>query len=94
MVDLTNIGTLFAFILVCVGIIIMRFRDPGRAAPLQGARRDRCSCRCSGSSSCLFLIAYLPPSSWWRFVGWLAAGLVIYGLYGYRNSAMRAGAKG
>jgi APA family basic amino acid/polyamine antiporter len=35
------------------------------------------------------LIGYLPPSSWWRFVGWLAAGLVIYGLYGFRHSRLR-----
>ena len=39
MVDLTNIGTLFAFILVCIGILILRKRDPGRAASLPNAVR-------------------------------------------------------
>ena len=35
MVDLTNIGTLFAFILVCIGIIILRYKDPDRARPFR-----------------------------------------------------------
>ncbi len=39
-----------------------------------------------GLVSCLFLVAYLPPTSWLRFVGWLLAGLVIYGSYGFRRS--------
>jgi APA family basic amino acid/polyamine antiporter len=88
MVDLTNIGTLFAFILVCIGIIIMRFKDPGRARPFR-VPGGPLLVPILGLSSCLFLIAYLPPSSWWRFIGWLVAGLVIYALYGYRNSRQR-----
>jgi APA family basic amino acid/polyamine antiporter len=84
MVDLTNIGTLFAFILVCIGIPILRARDPSRprafrvpfspAFPLLGA------------ASCLFLAYYLPPSSWWRFVGWLVLGMAVYCAYGYAGS--------
>ena len=88
MVDLTNIGTLFAFILVCVGIIVMRFREPGRRRPFR-VPFGPVIVPGLGLLSCLFLMAYLPPSSWLRFVGWLAAGLVIYGLYGYRNSRLR-----
>jgi len=88
MVDLTNIGTLFAFILVALGIMIMRFKDPARARPFR-VPGGPVLVPMLGVLSCLFLILYLPPSSWWRFVGWLAAGLVIYGLYGYRNSGMR-----
>jgi len=88
MVDLTNIGTLFAFILVCIGIMILRVRDPhrersfrvpGGAFLLPGL----------GVISCLGLAYYLPPASWWRFIGWLAAGLVLYILYGYRHSRLR-----
>jgi APA family basic amino acid/polyamine antiporter len=37
------------------------------------------------------LIFYLPPSSWWRFFGWLLTGLVVYFLYGYRHSRLRGG---
>ena len=42
-----------------------------------------------GVISCIGLIAYLPPSSWWRFFGWLAAGMVVYVVYGYRHSRLR-----
>ncbi|HEX7807116.1 MAG TPA: amino acid permease C-terminal domain-containing protein [Thermoanaerobaculia bacterium] len=39
--------------------------------------------------SCIGLAIYLPPSSWWRFAGWLAIGLVFYFIYGYRHSRLR-----
>ena len=80
---------LFAFILVCTGIIVMRFKDPTRARPFR-VPLGPVLLPSLGLLSCLFLVAYLPPSSWMRFVGWLAAGLVIYGLYGYRHSTLRA----
>jgi APA family basic amino acid/polyamine antiporter len=43
-----------------------------------------------GLCSCVFLIYYLPPSSWWRFFAWLIVGLVIYLAYGHRNSTLAA----
>jgi len=89
MVDLTNIGTLFAFILVCTGIIVMRFKDPGRARPFK-VPFGPVLVPALGLASCIFLVAYLPPSSWMRFVLWLAAGLVIYAAYGYKHSTLRA----
>ncbi len=88
MVDLTNIGTLFAFILVCIGIMVMRFRDPSRARPFR-VPLGPVLLPGLGLLSCVFLIYYLPPSSWLRFVGWLLAGLVIYALYGHRHSRLR-----
>jgi hypothetical protein len=39
-----------------------------------------------GVLSCAYLVWELPSTSWWRFLGWLAAGLVVYALYGYRNA--------
>ncbi len=42
-----------------------------------------------GALSCLGLIAYLPPTSWLRFVVWLVIGLVLYALYGVRHSRLR-----
>ena len=42
-----------------------------------------------GAISCIGLAYYLPPSSWWRFVKWFLAGMVVYGLYGYRHSRLR-----
>ncbi|HSE18429.1 MAG TPA: amino acid permease [Pyrinomonadaceae bacterium] len=87
MVSLTNIGTLFAFILVCVGVMVLRHKDPGRARPfkvpfgpylLPGL----------GAVSCALLIYFLPEGSYWRFVGWLMLGLAVYFSYGYTRSAV------
>ena len=89
MVNLTNIGTLFAFILICLGIIILRYREPGRERPFR-VPFGPLLLPVLGIVSCLGLIYYLPPSSWWRFVGWLLVGLVVYILYGYRHSRLRA----
>jgi APA family basic amino acid/polyamine antiporter len=88
MVDLSNIGTLFAFILVCLGIMIMRFREPGRARPFR-VPFGPVLVPGLGLLSCLMLIGYLPQTSWLRFVGWLVAGLVVYALYGFRHSRLR-----
>ncbi len=87
MVDLTNIGTLFAFVLVCVGIIILRRRDPGRARPFRVPLGDWLI-PLLGAGSCVFLMYYLPPASWWRFIGWLILGLSIYTSYGYTRSTI------
>ena len=91
MVNLTNIGTLFAFILICLGIIVLRFKDPKRERPFRVPFGPVLPAL--GIVSCLGLIYYLPPSSWWRFVGWLGVGLVIYLLYGYRHSRLHARAE-
>jgi basic amino acid/polyamine antiporter, APA family len=85
MVDLTNIGTLFAFVLVCLGIIILRYKDPTRHRPFR-VPLGSWFLPSLGAVSCVFLMYYLPPASWWRFVGWLALGLSIYLSYGYARS--------
>jgi APA family basic amino acid/polyamine antiporter len=87
MVDLTNIGTLFAFILVCIGITILRYKDPGRHRPFR-VPLGPWLLPMLGAVSCLFLIYYLPPSSWWRFVAWLMIGLAVYLSYGYARSGI------
>ncbi|HKY33729.1 MAG TPA: amino acid permease [Candidatus Polarisedimenticolia bacterium] len=151
MVDLTNIGTLFAFVLVCAGVIVLRWKDPSRPRPfrmpwvplaplwlaalggvawsaasgsigaplavrvtlLSGvglifnamalARRLRgepveewlkTDLALAGIATCLYLMDGLPWVTWKRFAAWLAAGLVVYFLYGYRRSALRSGAAG
>jgi APA family basic amino acid/polyamine antiporter len=148
MVDLTNIGTLFAFVLVCVGIIILRYKDPERQRPFKvpsqtwlwiapllaavgyfyyyyvaagpippAARRWHLLLQALlvlgalfliviyprtnfakrvpvgalvlpllGAVSCVFLMYYLPPTSWWRFVAWLLLGLAVYLSYSYSKS--------
>src|SRR6266540_3074086 len=84
MVDLTNIGTLFAFILVCIGIMILRVRDPHRERSFR-VPGGAFLLPTLGALSCLGLAYYLPPKSWMRFIAWLAAGLVVYTTYGLRH---------
>ncbi len=85
MVDLTNIGTLFAFVLVCVGIIILRYKEPNRKRPFR-VPFGPWILPMLGAVSCVFLMYYLPPSSWWRFVAWLLLGLAVYLSYSYSKS--------
>ena len=87
MVDLTNIGTLFAFVLVCVGIIILRYKDPLRHRPFR-VPFGAWFLPMLGAVSCVFLMYYLPPTSWWRFVAWLMLGLSVYFSYGYARSEL------
>ena len=85
MVDLTNIGTLFAFVLVCVGIIILRYKEPDRTRPFK-VPFGAWLLPMMGAVSCLFLMYYLPPTSWWRFIAWLLLGLAVYLSYSYSKS--------
>jgi len=128
MVDLTNIGTLFAFILVCSGIIVLRKTQPDRPRPFKvpsgwlwsgimyaalaavviivipgslalkvgllalaavvfAALRNYIF-PALGVLSCLYLIFYLPPTSWLRFAAWLNFGFLIYVAYGAIHSRL------
>jgi APA family basic amino acid/polyamine antiporter len=87
MVDLTNIGTLFAFVLVCIGIPILRYTDPNRPRPFK-VPFGPWILPLLGVASCLFLMFYLPPASWWRFIGWLLCGMAVYFSYGYNHSTV------
>lgn len=93
MVDLTNIGTLFAFILVCIGIMILRVKEPDRERSFR-VPGGAFLLPTLGVISCVGLAIYLPPKSWLRFVIWLAIGLVIYFAYGIRHSRLRDGRPG
>jgi APA family basic amino acid/polyamine antiporter len=86
MVDLTNIGTLFAFILVCVGILILRQRDPGRYRAFRTPFVPFVPI--AGIVSCGYLMLGLPWVTWVRFILWLAVGLVVYFMYGFRRSGL------
>ena len=127
MVDLTNIGTLFAFLLVCAGIIVLRKKEPDRPRPFRvpsgwlwsgilfaamavalyfvpGALNTKIIVLAVaavvfsffrnflfptlGILSCLYLIYYLPPTSWLRFAAWLNFGFLIYVAYGAIHSRM------
>ncbi|MBI2840621.1 MAG: amino acid permease [Acidobacteria bacterium] len=86
MVDLTNIGTLFAFILVCIGVIVLRVKDPDRHRPFRVP--FGLVLPVLGIIGCLVLIYYLPPTSWLRFAAWLNFGFVIYASYGSLRSRL------
>jgi basic amino acid/polyamine antiporter, APA family len=87
--DLTNIGTLFAFILVCLGVIILRRKDAGRRRPFRVPLVPLFPIL--GVFFCLVLMLSLPLETWGRFIVWLAIGLCIYFLYGLRHSKLRSG---
>jgi APA family basic amino acid/polyamine antiporter len=87
MLNLTNIGTLFAFLLVCIGIPILRHKDPQRVRPFR-VPFGPWLMPLLGAASCVFLMYYLAADTWWRFIGWLVLGLSIYLAYGYTRSAI------
>jgi basic amino acid/polyamine antiporter, APA family len=87
MVSLTNIGTLFAFILVCIGVVVLRRKDPDRPRPFR-VPFGPYLLPILGAASCAALIYFLPEGSYWRFLGWLAIGLAIYLAYGYSRSSV------
>jgi APA family basic amino acid/polyamine antiporter len=92
MVDLTNIGTLFAFVLVCTGVLVLRRRDPLRRRPFRVPFGPVLPLL--GAGSCVLLASQLPRTSWLRFFGWLVVGLVIYAAYGRRHSKLEDGGQG
>lgn len=85
--DLTNIGTLFAFALVCLGVLVLRYTDANRPRPFRVPFVHAVAI--SGAGLCVFVMAGLPRLAWERFGIWLAAGLIIYFFYGYRHSKLR-----
>src|SRR6266513_2362092 len=87
--DLTNIGTLFAFVLVCAGVITLRKSAPDRPRPFRVPFVPVFPIL--GVLMCLVLMLSLPVMTWIRFVVWLAIGLLIYFLYSVRHSKLRRG---
>ncbi|HEX9952192.1 MAG TPA: amino acid permease [Rubricoccaceae bacterium] len=87
--DLTNIGTLFAFAVVCIGVLVLRVREPERVRPFRVPGIWFVSL--GGAAACVFIMSGLPPHAWERFGIWLLIGLVIYVLYGRRHSVLRTG---
>ncbi len=85
--DLTNIGTLFAFALVCVGVMVLRRTDPDRPRPFRVPFVYVVAT--VGALLCLFVMKGLPSLAWVRFGWWLAIGLVLYFAYGFKNSRLR-----
>jgi APA family basic amino acid/polyamine antiporter len=86
--DLSNIGTLFAFVLVAISVLILRRRQPDRP---RGFRVPLVPLLPALSIlTCVVLMASLTVENWLRFFVWLAIGLVIYFLYSRKHSTLRA----
>jgi APA family basic amino acid/polyamine antiporter len=86
--DLTNIGTLFAFMLVSIGVLVLRYKEPERPRPFKVPLVwPVCMLSAAG---CLFIMYGLPGAAWQRFGWWLAIGLVLYFTYGFNHSKLRA----
>jgi APA family basic amino acid/polyamine antiporter len=84
--DLTNIGTLFAFVVVCAAVLIMRKTHPDAERPFRaplGAFTPL-----AGIFTCLVLMFSLPPENWWRLFAWLSLGMAIYYFYGRHHSVL------
>lgn len=88
LVELTNIGTLFAFALVALGIILLRYTDPNRPRPFRTPLVPWIPL--GAIVSCVYLMWELPELTWIRFFVWMLIGLVLYVLYGFRRSRLAA----
>jgi APA family basic amino acid/polyamine antiporter len=84
--ELVNIGTLAAFFLVCVGVIVLRVTQPDLPRPFRTPWFPWVPLL--GAASCLYLALSLPWVTWMRFGLWLAAGLAIYVYYSRHHSAL------
>ena len=84
--DLTNIGTLFAFVVVCSAVLIMRRTHPEAERPFRAPFSPVTPIL--GILICLLLMFSLPPENWWRLFAWLAIGMVIYFSYGRHHSVL------
>jgi APA family basic amino acid/polyamine antiporter len=84
---MTNIGTLFAFLIVCAAVLIMRRTNPDAKRPFRAPLYPIVPIL--GILSCLMLMFSLPVENWYRLIVWMAIGFVIYFSYGHRHSELR-----
>src|SRR5438874_6364151 len=86
LLHLTNIGTLFAFVIVCAAVLIMRRTNPDATRPFRAPLYPFVPIL--GILSCLMLMFSLPVENWYRLIAWMALGLVIYFSYSYSHSEL------
>ncbi len=87
--EMVSIGTLSAFVTVCLGVLILRHTRPDLHRPF---RAPFLWVTCIGGAAvCLLMMVFLGPPNWIRLIVWTAIGLLIYVLYGHRHSRVRHG---
>ena len=84
--ELVNIGTLFAFVMVCIGVIVLRVTQPSLKRPFRTPWYPLIPIL--GALSCGALMGFLPAITWWRFGIWLGLGLIFYFVYSYHHSRL------
>jgi APA family basic amino acid/polyamine antiporter len=87
LLHLANIGTLFAFLIVCAAVLIMRRTNPDAVRPFRAPLYP--AVPILGIVTCLMLMFSLPVENWYRLVAWMVLGFVIYFSYGYKRSELR-----
>ncbi len=93
LLNFVNIGTLSAFAIVCLGVLVLRVVQPGAKRPFRAPLALVFTIL--GAGGCLYLIAYgLSAATWIRFLVWFTLGLIVYAAYGYRRSRLRAALNG
>ncbi len=91
LLKLVNIGTLSAFAIVCVGVMVLRRTQPNAKRPFRAPLVYATGTL--GAAMCVFLmVGGLSGWTWLRFVVWFSVGLAVYALYGFRHSLLRRGA--
>ena len=89
--ELVSIGTLLAFVIVCAGVLVLRYTDPGMPRPFRTPLVPLVPL--VGIGACRYLMLGLPVDTWARLIVWMALGLAIYFLYGKRHSKVQQAAR-
>ena len=87
--ELVSIGTLVAFIVVCIGVLVLRYTRPDLHRPFRAPAIWFTSLM--GVFFCAWMAYSLPNSTWWRLLFWSLLGFALYFGYGYRHSRLRRG---
>jgi APA family basic amino acid/polyamine antiporter len=87
--EMTSIGTLFAFILVCIGVWVMRIKMPELQRSFKTPMVPLVPIL--GIGVCLFMMVFLPMDTWIRLIVWMLIGMDIYLVYGAKNSHLGNG---
>ena len=85
--DLTSIGTLAAFAIVSIGVLVLRYTDRERPRPFRAPMIWLVSL--GGAAACIFVMQGLPERTWIRFAVWTAIGVALYFAYGFKHSHLR-----